>query len=491
MNNKKSLSINLILNIIKSVLSILFPLITLPYISRVLTQESIGEYNYATSIINYFVLISGLGIKTFAIREAGNYRGSKADFDNFASRMFSLNVFFTCIAYILLGFSFFIFSTFRSYSKAIIIISFTICFTTVGVEWIYNIFEDFGYMTVRSILVQVFSLIIMFALVKDTSDAYIYMAITVIANGGANLFGWFYSRKYCNIKILFDKSIFKDIVPIVVIFSTTLATVIYVNSDLTMLGVMRGTKDVGIYSVASKMYNVVKSVMNGIVPVYMARLAFEYSKDKVKYYKTFRQATDVLLSLTIPIAVGVMLFGREIVLMLSTSEYLGAVPGMQILFISLIFATMGNLLGSGALLLDGKEKVMFVATAIGAVINLIINYAFIPLLGTTGAAIGTLCTEVGVCMILIIAAINSIKVSISLISIIKSIVASIPFLGIYYLYKIFNSDFNKYLFIVYVVLCALIYFVLMILLKDDAVVMAYDKVKSRIRLLATSYIKRK
>ena len=94
------------MNIIKSVLSILFPLITLPYISRVLTQDSIGEYTYATSIINYYILISGLGIKTFAIREAVNHRANKDDFDNFASEMFSLNLFFTVVAYILLALSY-------------------------------------------------------------------------------------------------------------------------------------------------------------------------------------------------------------------------------------------------------------------------------------------------------------------------------------------------------------------------------------------------
>ncbi|WP_022753243.1 flippase [Butyrivibrio fibrisolvens] len=482
MNNKKSLSINLILNIIKSVLSILFPLITLPYISRVLSQDSIGEYNYATSIINYFVLISGLGIKTFAIREAGNHRGSQKEFDDFASEMFSLNVFFTIVAYVLLALSFPVFSTFRSHSRAILILSFSICFTTIGVEWIYNIFEDFGYMTVRSILVQVCSLFIMFVFVKDVSDAYIYMAITVIANGGANILGWFYARKYCNLKLLFDRKIFSSIVPVFVIFSTTLATVIYVNSDITMLGILKGDRDVGVYSVASKMYNVVKSVMNGIVPVYMARLAMEYSSDRDKYYKTFKQATDVLVSLTIPSAFGVMVFGREIVLMLSTEEYLGAVPGMQILFVSLIFATMGNLLGSGALLLEKKEKIMLIATTIGAVINLVINFILIPVMGTTGAAVGTLCTEVAVCTILLIAQLRCVKAPIAINSIIKSFIASVPFIGIYQLYSFLNTDFNKVAFILYAGLCALEYFIFMLVMKDEAVVMAYDKLKNKLRL---------
>ena len=465
---------------IKSVLTVLFPLITLPYISSVLTQESIGEYSFSTSIANYFLLISALGIKTFAIREAGKYRNDSKKFDEFASNMFSLNVFFTIVAYVLLGLSFLVFAKFRLYGKAIIIASFSICFSTIGVEWIFNIFEDFAYITYRSVIVQIVSLAIMFAFVRNAADAYIYMAISVVANGGANIFNWFYARKYCHIRLWFKRAIFDDIVPIALIFFNTLATIIYVNSDITMLGWMSGAKEVGVYTVATKMYNTVKAVLNGIVPVFFARLSLQYTKDREQYRKTFALAVDVLTCITIPMAIGVFFYGKEIILMLSTKEYLGAVSGMCLLFVSLFFATLGNLYSTGAVLLAGKEKYMLIATAIGAAVNLCVNYALIPVYGSLGAAIGTLATEVIVCTVLVAVSGKYNKVPVHLLEMLKCFAATIPFVAIYRFYQTVYRE-GRYYYLIFVALSALAYYMVLLLLGNEVVLLATDRVLKKLK----------
>ena len=481
MNTKKrTLSFNLIMNVIKSILSILFPLITLPYISRVLTQDSIGEYNFSLSVINYFLLISALGIKTFAIKEGSKYRDNKAEFSAFASRMFSLNLLFTIISYILLAVSFCIFSSLKAYGTAIFIAAFSIIFSTIGVEWLFNIVEDFEYITYRSIFVQAVSLILMFTLVRDASDAYIYMAISVVANGGANIFNWFYAKRYCRIRLVFNRSVFDDIVPITVIFFNTLATVIYVNSDLTMLGIMSGPVETGVYSVAAKTYNVVKAVLNGILPVYIARLSFEYAGDRERYKRTFRQAADLLTCITIPLAVGALFYSRDVILLLSTDEYLGAKTGMTILFVSLIFATLGNLYGSGALLLEGREKDMLIATAIGAVANLSVNYILIPRFGCTGAAIGTLATEIIVFMIIYISAVRHIGMSADWRGIVKTIISSAPIVPIYMIWSRYGSD-NRFVFLIYVFISIVIYYILMLVMKNDTVLTVTDKILTKLK----------
>ncbi len=477
---KKSIGINLILNVIKSILSVLFPFITLPYISKTLTQDSIGEYTFSVSVINYFLLISALGIKTFAIREASKYRDDKEKFNRFASNMFSLNMFFTVIAYILLALSLLIFKSFKEYRTAVIIASVSIIFSTIGIEWIFNIFEDFAYITYRSIFVQVVSLIMMFTLVRDASDAYLYMAISVIANGGANIFNWFYAKKYCDIKIRFSKEIFADIVPVFTIFSVTLATVIYVNSDLTMLGLMAGKKEVGVYSVASKMYNTVKAVLNGIIPVFFARLAAEYTRNTEEYKKTFSRAVDILACITIPMMVGSFLYGKEIILMLSTEEYLGARNGMVLLFISMFFASMGNLYSQGALLLAGKEKTMLYATSAGAVINIVINFLLIPVLGNLGAAIGTLVTEMLVCTLLFVAAGGAKNTAFSFVNILKCLISTVTFIPLCLLYRNFDFD-SKYAYLIFVMLSALVYFILLLLMKYEVAIISKEKVFARIK----------
>ena len=150
-NNKKfkSLSVNAFLNAFKSSLSVLFPLITYPYAFRILHVEGMGKVNYATSIVSYFSLIATLGVSTYAVREGAKLRDKKDDLEKFSNQIFSLNVFTTLIAYIALVVSLVFVNQFSSYRVLIVLSSLTIVFTTVGVEWLNTIYEDYLYITIE------------------------------------------------------------------------------------------------------------------------------------------------------------------------------------------------------------------------------------------------------------------------------------------------------------------------------------------------------
>ena len=154
----KSLGINAVLNGIRSVLNLLFPLITFPYISRVLSISGMGIYNFSGTYVNYFILIAGLGISTYAIREGAKYRDNLEKIEKFSDQIFSINIISTLVAYILLAISLIIFKNLNNYISCILIFSIQILFTTIGVEWIYVIYEDYTYITIRSILFKIISL---------------------------------------------------------------------------------------------------------------------------------------------------------------------------------------------------------------------------------------------------------------------------------------------------------------------------------------------
>ena len=152
----KSLKLNAFLNTVRNVLNMIFPLITFPYVSRVLGANGLGIYNFSNSVISYFLLLAGLGISTYAVREGAKYRKSKENISFFASQIFSINVFSTIFSYIILFISLVIFPKLHMYAVCILIFSLQIAFTTIGTEWIYTIFEDYTYITVRSILFNIF-----------------------------------------------------------------------------------------------------------------------------------------------------------------------------------------------------------------------------------------------------------------------------------------------------------------------------------------------
>ena len=190
---QKSLKLNMILNAVKGLLGILFPLITFPYISKVLGVENIGKYNFAYSIINYFVLIAGLGIATYAVREGAYIRGDLQKLQRFSDEIFSLNIVSTVFSYLLLIVVVYITPKMQEYKILLFILSLQIMFKSLGVEWIYSIYEDYTYITIRSVLFQIISLILMFSFVKTDGDINKYAIFTVISAVGSNILNYVHS----------------------------------------------------------------------------------------------------------------------------------------------------------------------------------------------------------------------------------------------------------------------------------------------------------
>ena len=133
----KFIGVNALLNAIKTIFSIIFPLITFPYISRVLGVENIGIYNFSTSVVSYFTLLAGLGINTYAIREGARYRNNKKDISEFCSEVFSINLISTLISYGILAVCLFFLPSLHDDALIIMILSVSICFTTLGCEWVF------------------------------------------------------------------------------------------------------------------------------------------------------------------------------------------------------------------------------------------------------------------------------------------------------------------------------------------------------------------
>lgn len=284
-NESKSLGVNAALNAIRSGLSVVFPLITYPYAFRVLHAEGIGKVNYALSIIGYFSLIAALGISTYAIREGAKLRKDKEKLSRFCNQIFSINIVTSIAAYIFLFLCVYNIKALSEYKQLIIILSLSIGFSTLGVEWINTIYEDFLYVTIRSIVIYILTLILLFVLVKNQKDVLQYAFLTIANSGLICISNWFYSRRYLQIKLTKNIELKKHIKPILTIFANSLATTIYVNADTTMIGLLSGDYYVGVYSLAVKIYNVIKTMLAAIYTVAIPRISFfvgQNDKENVK-----------------------------------------------------------------------------------------------------------------------------------------------------------------------------------------------------------------
>ncbi|WP_294426347.1 flippase [uncultured Streptococcus sp.] len=391
----KSLKVNAFLNGFKTFLNFLFPLITFPYISRVLSVEEIGKYNFSNSIISYFLLLAALGIDKYAIREGAKYRENKERFSSFASEIFSFNIVSTLVSYSLL-FLFILFSkTLERYTVCILIFSLQIFFTTLGTEWVYSIFEEYRYITIRSILFKMISVALLFMFVRNEGDYLAYAAITVFASVGSNVLNFFNAKKICSIRFTLKidwKKLFK---PIMIIFASNIAIQIYVNSDTTMLGYLKDDYAVGIYSVATKIYLIVKNLTGSILTVTIPRLAYLASK-KVKddYEELLNKVANALIILILPSIVGLTMLSREAILIIAGNKYLDAQLPLVVLSITILFSTFSGLFNNCVLLPHKREKVFLKSSIISAVTNIVLNFILIPYFGAVAAAFTTLISEI-------------------------------------------------------------------------------------------------
>lgn len=391
---KKSMKINAILNIIKQMCQVIFPLITVPYVTRVLQTENYGKYNYGNSIVSYFLLIAGLGISTYAIRDGAKIREEKKKFEKFACEVYSINIISTIISYAVLIAVLAFVPKLHGYRLLIVVQSAIILFTTLGADWVNTIYEDFISLTVRSIVLQVVALIGMFIFVHDENDYVKYAIVTVFATSGAGLINAFYIRKYVKLKLTIQIDWKRHLRPILLLFFNIITMTIYVNSDITLIGIFKGDKEVGIYSLATKIYLIIKQVLNAVVIVVFPRLsAYIGNKDKENYNTLLNKLYNGLMILLFPVVIALLMLSDKIVLLMSGEKYYASASSLQILSISLIFAAMCGIFSNCVLLIFDKEIEFVKATIVGAVSNILLNLIILPKYGANGAAITTVISE--------------------------------------------------------------------------------------------------
>lgn len=371
----------------------LFPLITFPYISRVLSVDGVGKYNFASSINSYFLMIAALGISTFAVREGAKLRDDRKKISEFASKIFTVNLISTFISYFLLLLLLLI-PSLHTYIVAILIFSIQIFFTTLGVDWLYIIFEEYGYITARNIIFKVISIILLFIFVRNTDDYLNYVAITVFATAGSNILNFFHAKKFCEIKINFKIDWSKYLPPILIIFASNAAIQIYTSSDITILGFLKNDYVVGIYSASTRIYNVINSTLISVTAVVIPRLAMLMGKKRMReYYRLLKQVINIIFILYIPAILGIFMVSGDIVKLLSGNNYLRSVSSLRILCFALFFSALAGTVNQCVLLPAKRENKSLISTIISAGVNIGLNFILIPIFSENGSALTTVIAE--------------------------------------------------------------------------------------------------
>ena len=385
---------NTVFNMVKSISGIIYPLITFPYISRVLLAENVGKVNFGNSVVSYFTLIASLGVTTYAVRECSRYRSDRDGLERVSSEIFSINIWSTLVAYCALAVTLFCARSLDNYRELIIIQSTTIVFTTLGADWLNTAMEDFKYITIRTVLMQVFSIMLMFIFVRKPDDYLKYAMISVVASSGANVANVFYRRRFCRTHFVLKCNLKKHLPSILVLFSLIITQTIYTTSDITILGLLKGDYQVGLYSTSVKVYNIINALVASVAWVVIPQLSVAYADDDyLKINELVKYSLNFIIVLGLPCLVGMNLIAREIIILIAGIEYVDAALSLRILSVSLLFSFLGGWIGNTMLLPARKENVCLWASVASAAVNIILNLLLIPLWGLYAAAMTTAFAE--------------------------------------------------------------------------------------------------
>lgn len=403
MNRKRDVTIlhNFIMNITLTMSSFIFPLITFPYVSRVLLPEGTGRVSFAASVVSYFLLIAQLGIPTYGIRECARVRDDKEELSRTVQEIFFVNIIMCVVAYTLFGITVLIIPKFWEQRKLLIITSSMILFNTLGMEWLYKALEMYSYITWRSIYFKLISVVLMFMLIHSKEDYVIYGAISIFASSASNILNFIYLHKLVDLRVKGQLHMGRHMKPILIFFAMSCATTVYLNLDTVMLGFMKTDTDIGYYNAAVKIKNMLVSIVTSLGAVLLPRVTYYLEKGEEDKFKELSvKALQFVIFIAIPFMVYFIIFARQGILLLSGTNYLNAVLPMQCMMPTLLFIGLTNIMGIQIMVPMGKENGALIAVIAAAVVDLALNIILIPRYAATGAAIGTMVAEIVVYIVL-------------------------------------------------------------------------------------------
>lgn len=395
---KKSIAKNYIYNLIYQMLTILLPLITTPYLSRVLGAEPIGIYGYTISIVTYFILFGTLGVSMYGQREIAylqqDKKGrSKTFWEIIILRTVSLSI-SILLFYLIYGRS----GEYALYYRILIV---QLVANLFDISWLFQGIEEFDKTVVRNLIVKLLSLVLIFVLIKNPNDLWKYFVIYVGAELIGNITLWFYLPKYLEKVNIKELKIVKHIKPTISLFLPQIAIQIYTVLDKTMIGVITNDMvEVGYYEQAQKIVKAALTIAGALQTVMNSRIANAYSqKDQKEIKSCLGISINFVWFLTIPMMLGLIAVAPKFVPWYYGEGFDGVTPILIATAPILIAIGLSGITGVQYLIQIGKSKEFTISVTIGAITNIIFNIILIHFFGGVGAAIASVIAEITILLI--------------------------------------------------------------------------------------------
>lgn len=477
---KKSIVKNYIYNLIYQMLTIVLPLVTTPYLSRVLGAGPIGIYGYTLSIVTYFILFGSLGIAMYGQREIAYVQEKKEEQSKTFWEIVIFRVITMTVALIIFYLTFCLKGEYSLYYKILIL---ELVANAIDISWYFQGVEDFGKTVVRNIIVKSLSLVCIFIFIKSPEDLWKYFLIYTVANVFGNLTMWMYIPEILPKVRLKDLNLIKHIKPTLALFVPQIATQIYVVLDKTMVGNITGNmSEVGYYEQAQKIVKALMLVVTALGTVMSSRIANTYatkSYEEVKEY--LRKSFKIVWFLGMPIMLGLIAITPNMVPWFYGEGFEAVIPLLIATSPIILAIGLNNVTGVQYLIQTGKQNIFTISVTVGAVINVIFNFVLIKIIGTVGASISSVFAEV----IILFVQLYYLKEEITIKDVIedsfKYIISGIIMAIIVYGISL-KMNIGIISTLIQIIIGGIIYVLVLIILKDELIKVIISQIATKIKV---------
>lgn len=393
----QSVKVNYILNLINTGTQMLFPLITFPYVCRVIEADGIGQINFFQSIISYISLFTCLGIPMYAIREIARDRSDVVQMNRTAMEILLLHAMLTLVGYAIVAILCLTVPQIQVNIPLFLILSLTIFFTAIGCEWFYQGIEDFKYITIRGLIIKTVSVVLLFIFVKSKTDLLYYGCYTVFGVLGGNIFNFFRLRKYIHREnIIFSElHIKRHIKSVLKVFSFSVVTSIYLQLNTVLLGFLKNALAVGYFAAATKVMQMLLKMSACLGSVMMPRASHLIAENKeAEFNRLIQKSYDFTLAIALPMTIGLIFCAPSLITALCGVKFEHSILPSQIIAPIILMVAISNIFGIQVLFPKGKINIVTLCCGIGAVADLILNLCLIPFFSYIGTSIAYLGAEV-------------------------------------------------------------------------------------------------
>lgn len=387
-----SLKKNLAYNVAYQILVIILPLITAPYVSRVLGADGLGTYSYIFSIVTYFGLFGMLGIANHGNRSVALVRDNRQKVSEAFSNTYIIQLCTTVIA--LLLYFLFIYCWFSgdktiAYIESIIVLSYVL-----DITWFFFGLEQFAVTVTRNAIIKIATVVAIFIFVRSREDLWIHALIMSCGMLFSQIYLWLRIRKYADFCKPSWSQVKSNIKPVLMLFIPAIAYSIYKLLDKVMLGAMSSMSQVGLFDNAEKIINIPSSLITAFGTVMMPRITVLLGtgdEHRISYLNKISVRYFTLL--VVGAAFGLAGICNVLAPVYFGSEFVGSAPIIAGLGFSLIFVTWANVIRTQYLIPNKLDKPYVISSVIGALANLAVNIILIPKFAGIGAMIGTIIAE--------------------------------------------------------------------------------------------------